>query len=99
MGRHGAVALVDEAQARDGVATHLSIDGDGLRLDAADGTEHEDGAVEDAGARSTSMVKSAGGVSMMLMLESSVRYVAADWIVMPLGRFGEKVRERQGWEW
>ena len=43
-----AVALVDEAQARDGVATHLSIDGDGLRLDAADGTEHEDGAVEDA---------------------------------------------------
>ena len=35
-----------------------------------------------------------------MMLESfHLQYVAADWIVMPLGRFGEKVRECQGWEW
>ena len=52
-------------------------------------------------ARSTSMVKSTWpGVSMMLMLESfHLQNAAADWIVMPLGRSGEKVRERQGWEW
>jgi hypothetical protein len=44
----GAVHLVDEREAGDVVALHLTVDRDRLRLDAADGTEHQDRAVEDA---------------------------------------------------
>jgi len=43
----GSVALVDERQAGDPVAPHLSVDGDGLGLDAGDGAQHEDGTIED----------------------------------------------------
>ena len=42
----GAVALVHEGNARHLVAPHLLVDGDGLRLHAADGAQHQDGAVE-----------------------------------------------------
>jgi len=41
-----SVALVHEAQPRDAVAAHLAVDGDRLRLDAAHGAEHQDGAVQ-----------------------------------------------------
>ena len=44
----GAVALVDEGDARHLVAGHLAVDGDGLGLHAADRAEHEDRAVEHA---------------------------------------------------
>ena len=43
-----SVALVDERDAGDMIPLHLAVDGDGLGLDAADGAQHEDGAVEDA---------------------------------------------------
>ena len=43
-----AVHLVDEADARDAVLVGLPPDRLGLRLDAGDGVEHRDGAVEDA---------------------------------------------------
>ena len=46
--RAGAVHLVDERQPRDVIAFHLAIDGDRLRLHAADGAQHEDRAVEHA---------------------------------------------------
>ena len=46
--RAGAVALVDERDARDVVAAHLAVDGERLGLHAGDGAEHEDGAVEHA---------------------------------------------------
>ena len=44
----GAVHLVDERQPRHVVAPHLPIDGERLRLYAADGAKHEDRAVEHA---------------------------------------------------
>ena len=44
----GAVHLVDEGDARDVVAVGLAPDGLGLGLDAGDGVEHDDAAVEDA---------------------------------------------------
>ncbi len=44
----GAVHLVDERDARDAVAVGLAPDGLGLRLDACDGVEDGDRAVEDA---------------------------------------------------
>ena len=44
----GAVHLVDEADPRHVVAVGLAPDGLGLRLDAGDGVEHRDGAVEHA---------------------------------------------------
>jgi len=44
----GAVALVDEGDARHLVAVHLPVDGDRLRLDAAHRAENEHRAVEDA---------------------------------------------------
>ena len=44
----GAVHLVDERDARDAVAVGLAPDGLGLRLDARDGVEDGDRAVEDA---------------------------------------------------
>ena len=43
-----AVHLVDVGDARDAVRVRLAPDRLGLRLDAADGAEHRDGAVEDA---------------------------------------------------
>ena len=43
-----AVHLVDEAHPRDLVLVRLAPHGLGLRLDAGDGVEHRDGAVEDA---------------------------------------------------
>src|SRR5206468_8304094 len=43
-----AVHLVDERDARHAVPVGLAPDGLGLRLDAADATEHRDRAVEDA---------------------------------------------------
>src|SRR5436190_1507817 len=46
--RAGAVHLVDEGDPRDVVAVGLTPDRLGLRLDAGDGVEHRDGAVEDA---------------------------------------------------
>ena len=46
--RAGAVHLVDEGDARDAVAVGLPPDGLGLGLDARDGVEDGDGAVEDA---------------------------------------------------
>ena len=42
------VAFVDEGDARHLVPLHLPVHGQGLRLHAADGAEHEDGAVEHA---------------------------------------------------
>ena len=42
----GAIALVDEGDARHVVAPHLAVDGDRLRLHAGDGAQHQDGAVE-----------------------------------------------------
>lgn len=47
VGTH-AVHLVDEADAGDVVAPHLTVDRDGLGLDTADGAENHDGAVEHA---------------------------------------------------
>ncbi len=44
----GAVHLVDERQPRHMVALHLAVDGHRLALHAADGAEHEDGAVQHA---------------------------------------------------
>ncbi len=41
-----AVAFVDEGDRGDAIATHLSVDGDGLGLDTCDGTKHEDGTVK-----------------------------------------------------
>ena len=46
--RADAVHLVDERDARDGVLVGLAPDGLGLRLDAGDGVEQRDRAVEDA---------------------------------------------------
>ena len=46
--RADAVHLVDEADAGDAVAVRLAPHGLGLRLDAGDGVEHRDGAVEHA---------------------------------------------------
>ena len=46
--RADAVQFVDEAQARHSVAVGLAPDGFGLRLDAADAAEDDDGAVEHA---------------------------------------------------
>ncbi len=46
VGAH-AVHLVDEADARDAVLVGLAPDGLGLRLDARDGVEERDGAVQD----------------------------------------------------
>ena len=46
--RADAVHLVDERDARDVVLVGLAPDGLGLRLDAGDGVEHGDRAVEDA---------------------------------------------------
>ena len=82
----GAVHLVDEADARDVVAVGLAPDRLGLRLDALDGVEDGDRAVEHTQRlRSTSTVKSTWpGVSMMLIQWSFQRaVVAADVIVMP----------------
>jgi hypothetical protein len=42
----GAVAFVDEGDARHLVAAHLLVDGDGLGLHAAHGAQNQDGAVE-----------------------------------------------------
>ncbi|KAJ0162728.1 hypothetical protein CTA2_4081 [Colletotrichum tanaceti] len=47
VGAH-AVHLVHEADAGDVVALHLAVDGDGLALDARDGAQDHDGAVEHA---------------------------------------------------
>ena len=44
----GAVALVDEGDARHLVALELAVDGDRLRLHAAHGAQHQDRAVEHA---------------------------------------------------
>ncbi|GKT92279.1 hypothetical protein Ct61P_10129 [Colletotrichum tofieldiae] len=46
VGTH-AVHLVHETDAGDVVALHLTVDGDGLTLDAGDGAQDHDGAVED----------------------------------------------------
>ena len=43
-----SVAFVDKGNARDMVSLHLLIHRDGLRLDTADGTEHEYGTVQNA---------------------------------------------------
>ena len=42
------VGLVDEGEARDAVAAHLTVDRHRLRLHTRDGAQHEDGAVEHA---------------------------------------------------
>lgn len=47
VGAH-AVHLVDKGYTGDIVALHLSVDGDGLGLDAADSTENHDGTIENA---------------------------------------------------
>jgi hypothetical protein len=46
--RTGAIALVDERDARDIVPPHLSVHGQGLRLNAANRAEHEHSAVQHA---------------------------------------------------
>ncbi|CAH0056777.1 unnamed protein product [Clonostachys solani] len=47
VGAH-SVHLVDKGDTGDIVALHLSVDGDGLGLDAADSTENHDGTIENA---------------------------------------------------
>ena len=84
VGAH-AVQLVDVGDARDVVLVGLEPDRFRLHLDAADGAEDADGAVQDAKERSTSAVKSTWpGVSMRLMRVSPHSMAtAALLIVMP----------------
>ena len=81
----GAVHLVDEADARDVVAVGLAPDGLGLRLDAGDGVEDRDGAVEHA-QRPLDLdreVDVAGRVDDVDPVVLPLQVVAAEVIVMP----------------
>ncbi len=42
------IQFVDECQSRDVVSFHLTVDSEGLRLDAGDAAKDEDSSVEDA---------------------------------------------------
>ena len=81
----GPIAFVDECDAGDFVAHHLPVDGNGLGLDPADGTQNQYGPVEYPECTFDFNGKvDWPGVSMMLIgCSSQEQRVAADWIVMP----------------
>ncbi|GJC84417.1 hypothetical protein ColLi_07255 [Colletotrichum liriopes] len=80
VGTH-AVHLVHETDAGDVVALHLTVDGDGLTLDAGDGAQDHDGAVEDT----QSSLDLDGEVDVAGSIDDVdvSANVAADWMVMP----------------
>jgi hypothetical protein len=83
--RADAVHLVDEGDARDAVLVGLAPDRLGLRLDAGDGVEQRDGAVEHA-QRALDLdreVDVAGRVDDVDPVVAPLAVVAADVIVMP----------------
>ncbi|GJD04898.1 hypothetical protein ColKHC_13723 [Colletotrichum higginsianum] len=83
VGAH-AVHLVHEADAGDVVALHLAVDGDGLTLDARDGAQDHDGAVEHA--QSTLDLDGEVDVARGVDDVDVSAKVAADWMVMPFSR-------------
>ena len=81
----GAVHLVDEADARDAVSVGLAPDGLGLRLDAGDGVEDDDPAVEHAEAPLDldREVDVAGRIDDVDAMSPQKQVVAAAVIVIP----------------